>query len=55
MDAFLVVLVLFEIAVAVFVCWGILHEEKLIRFERKIAIRFRNWLNRKRFSYREVE
>lgn len=55
MDVFLVLVVLLEIAFACFVCWGILHEDKLIRFERKIAIRFLNWLNRKRRSFQEVD
>lgn len=54
MDAILVLVVLFEIAVAIFVCWGILHEDKLIRFERKIAKKFLRWLDVKARSYPEV-
>ena len=34
--------VLFELALAAFVVWGILHEDRLIAFERRIWSEFKN-------------
>lgn len=51
----LILVVLFELFLVSFICWGILHENKLIHFERRLTVRFLNWLNRKMRSYQEVD
>ena len=33
--------IIFELVLLAFVCWGILHEEKLILFERKLVIKIK--------------
>ena len=51
MDITLALIIVAEIIFCVFTCWGIIHEESFIRFERKVF----NWIHKQVTKVRKAK